>query len=66
MKNIDGALKFSKKDVKRGIDIKIEGCVGDPTDKAPGTSIYIEHYDGKVQVHIWNGLSQDCQTIILH
>jgi hypothetical protein len=66
MKNIDGALKFSKKDIRKGVEISIEGCIGDPTEKPPGTCIYIEHYEGKVQCHVWNGLNKDCQTIILH
>jgi hypothetical protein len=58
-------FKFTRKQLDEGIEIKINGCKGDPTEKAPGTSLYLEHYEGKVLVHVWDGTSQDCQTIEL-
>jgi hypothetical protein len=62
-------MKFSKKDLinegSGGLEIKIEGCPGDPTEDEPGTSLFIEYYEGKVQVHVWDGRGQDCQTITL-
>ena len=48
-----------------GLEIVIEGCTGDPMEKKPGTSVFIENYEGKVQVHVWDGTQGDCQTIIL-
>jgi hypothetical protein len=48
-----------------GLEIVIEGCKGDPLDKKPGTAVFIEKYEGKVQVHVWDGTQSDCQTIIL-
>jgi len=48
-----------------GIEIKIEGLNGDIAEKSPGTSIFLEYYEGKVQLHIWNEGKVDCQTIIL-
>ena len=58
-------FKFTRKQLNEGIEIRIAGCKGDPTDKVPGTVLYIENYDDKVQVHVWDGTSQDCQTTIL-
>ena len=63
-------ISLDKKDIEnkdggRGVEIVIEGCVGDPAEKFPGTAVFIEHYEGKVQVHVWDGTQQDCQTIIL-
>jgi hypothetical protein len=57
-------IRLTKKQLNEGVEIRIAGCKGDPTDKAPRTVLYIEHYEGRVQLHVWNG-SQDCQTIIL-
>lgn len=57
-------LKFTKRQMTKGIEIKLAGCIGDPVDKKPGTALYIEYYEGKVQVHVWNG-EADCQTTIL-
>jgi len=63
-------LRLSKKDILNegsgGLEIKIDGCKGDPSDKAPGCAVFIENYKGTVQVHVWDGTKQDCQTIILH
>ncbi|MBE3144071.1 MAG: hypothetical protein IMZ61_09135 [Planctomycetes bacterium] len=63
-------LKISQQELDRlsgngGLEIVIEGCTGDPLEKEPGTSVYIEKYEGKVQVHVWDGTQADCQTIIL-
>jgi hypothetical protein len=63
-------LKLSQQELDKqsgneGLEIVIEGCTGDPLETSPGTSIYIEKYEGKVQVHIWDGTQADCQTIIL-
>jgi hypothetical protein len=48
-----------------GLEIAIEGYTGDPQEKTPGTAVFIEYYEGKLQVHVWNGTQSDCQTIIL-
>jgi hypothetical protein len=48
-----------------GLEISIESCVGDPQEKSPGTAVFIEKYDGKIQVHVWDGNEQDCKTFIL-
>jgi hypothetical protein len=63
-------LKLTKKQLNNnggsgGLEVKISGCIGDPAEKRPGTSLFLEFYEGKVQVHIWDGTSQDCQTILL-
>jgi len=49
----------------KGLEIAIEGLNGDPTDVSPGCSVFIEYYEGKVQLHVWTNDQQDCQTIIL-
>lgn len=49
----------------KGLVIKIKGLKGDSSDKAPGTSVLIEYYEGKVQLHVWTNNKQDPQTIIL-
>ena len=62
-------MKFTMQELDNkgsgGLEIKIEGCPGDPTEDEPGMSLFIEYYEGKVQVHVWDGTQQDCQTIIL-
>lgn len=49
----------------KGLEIAIEGIQGDPSEKSPGTSVFIEYYEGKVQLHLWTNGVQDCQTITL-
>ena len=59
-------MALTKKDITDGgVEIHIEGLTGDPKDRVPGTSIYLEYYDNKVQLHVWTDGKQDCQTIIL-
>lgn len=48
-----------------GLEITIDGIQGDPTEKCPGTSVFLEWYDGKMQLHVWTENQQDAQTIIL-
>jgi len=60
-------LLYTKKEIDNnkgggGLEIKIEGCKGDPTDSIPGTAVFIENYKGKVLCHIWDGTQQDCHT----
>lgn len=48
-----------------GLEIVIEGCVGNPADAPPNNAVvFIERYIGNVLVHIWNG-EQDPTTITL-
>jgi hypothetical protein len=62
-------FKFTKEELTYegagGLEIKIEGCPGDPTDTDPGTVVFIEYYEGKVLVHVWDGTKQDCDTLEL-
>lgn len=62
-------MQFTKDELSNkgagGLEIKINGCPGDPTEDEPGTSVFIEYYEGKVQVHVWDGTKQDCDTIVL-
>jgi hypothetical protein len=64
-------LNFTKKQLDNnegsgGLEIKIKGCRGDPLDTRPGTALFLEYYEGKVQLHVWTNAQQDCQTIILN
>ena len=38
-----------------GLEITIEGYVGDPQQKSPGTAIFLEYYEGKLLAHVWDG-----------
>jgi hypothetical protein len=57
-------LGKSEEGYGHGLEIGIDGLVGDPTGSSP-SSIFIEYYQGKVQLHIWTDGKQDPQTIIL-
>ena len=46
------------------LEIVVKGFRSDPTGVDP-TQVLIEIYDGKLQVHIWDGSSQDPQTAII-
>lgn len=64
-------LKLTKKELDNnngsgGLEIKVAGYTGDPQEISPGTAVFIEYYEGKLQVHVWDGTQADCQTIILH
>ena len=65
-------LKIKRKQIrhegcKGGLEILIPGVLGDPTYAGKGNMqcpIFIEEYNGKIQIHIWDG-KQDPQTIVL-
>ena len=65
-------LKLTKEELKSGLEIKIKGLNGDPTeyDNDPedyrGTSVLLEYHDKKFQLHVWTDSKEDCQTIILN
>lgn len=50
----------------KGLEIFVEGFRHDPTatDDA-GTQVFIEVYNGKLQVRVWDGSSEDPQTIVI-
>jgi hypothetical protein len=57
-------LRFKKKDLEQdGLTIHIEDCRGNPDSVDPDV-IYLEHYNGKVLLHVWNG-EEDPKTIEL-
>jgi hypothetical protein len=58
-------LNLNKTELTIGLEIKIEGLTGDPTEDTPGTSIYLEYYNGKVLCHIWTEGKEECKTIEL-
>jgi hypothetical protein len=58
-------LHLSREELFPGLEIVIDGVPGDPTEKVPGTSVFIEFYEGKVLCHVWTEGKQDCQTIEL-
>ena len=48
-----------------GLEIYIPGVLGDPSDSSDvPCSIFIEEYDGKIWVRVWDG-QQDAQSICL-
>jgi hypothetical protein len=47
-----------------GLEIGVKGFRGDPTaDDSQPTQVFIEVYKGKLSVHVWDGSSQDPQSI---
>jgi len=50
-------LVFTKEELStpNGIAIQIMGFKGNPADKEDVEQIYIEYYEGKILVHVWNG-----------
>lgn len=47
-----------------GLEISITGYKTNPTDSRDCPSqVYIEEYDGVLQIHVWDGTSEDPQTI---
>ena len=58
-------LILDKKSLSDGLEIVIKGCTGNPADKEPGSVMFFEYYNDKVQVHIWDGTQQDPQTVTL-
>jgi hypothetical protein len=65
-------LRLTKEDLNNnqdkssgGLEISIPGVLANPTD-APGKEcpIFIEYYEGKVLVHVWDG-KEDPTTITL-
>lgn len=48
-----------------GLEITIPDCIGNPQEEMPGTSVFIEYYEGHFQVHVWDGTQQDPITIKL-
>jgi hypothetical protein len=58
-------IKLTKRDLKVGVEILIPDTLANPADpKGFDCPIYIEYYEDKIQVHIWNG-EQDPVTTIL-
>lgn len=62
-------MRIEIEDAKRiayplGIEIGVKGFQSDPScDPSEPTQIYIELYEGKLHVHVWDGSSEDPQTI---
>ena len=50
----------------QGLEIGIKGFKSSPTDvDSEPTQVYIEIYEGKLRVHVWDGSSQDPQSIVI-
>jgi cadmium resistance protein CadD (predicted permease) len=55
-KELNMQIKLDKKDLMNGVEIVIPGTIGNPADPIDvNCPIYIELYEGKILVHIWNG-----------
>ncbi len=47
-----------------GLEIGVKGFRGDPTaDDTQPTQVLIEVYEGKLSVHVWDGSSEDPQSM---
>ena len=58
-------LRLTKEELNKGLEISIPGVLANPTDE-PGKEcpIFIEYYEGKVRVHVWDR-KENPTTIIL-
>jgi len=46
------------------LEIGVKGFQGDPgSDEGRSTQVFIEVYEGKLSVHVWDGSSEDPQSI---
>lgn len=43
-----------------GLEIAVAGFAGDGGVKP--TQVFIEYYEGKLLVHVWDGTGEDCVT----
>jgi hypothetical protein len=48
-----------------GLEIRINGLDGNPEENTNPSSIFLEYYEGKVQLHVWTDNQQNPQTIVL-
>jgi len=48
----------------RGLEIAIEGFAGDVGGVTP-VQVFVEVYNGQLQVHVWDGGEDPAQTIII-
>jgi hypothetical protein len=47
-----------------GLEIGVKGFKSSPTDAdSERTQVYIEIYEGKLKVHVWDGSSEDPSTV---
>ena len=49
----------------KGLEIRINGLVGNPEESTNPSSIFLEYHEGKVQLHVWTDNQQNPQTIVL-
>lgn len=49
----------------KGLEIRIKGLIGNPEESTNPSSIFLEYYEGKVQLHVWTDNQQNPQTIVL-
>lgn len=47
-----------------GIEVEVPGFQGNPTEGKP-TQVFIEVYEGNLQVHVWDGKSENPHTHII-
>lgn len=59
-------LSLSKEQLAHpgGLEIAVEGFKGDASSKNP-VQVFIEFYNNKLAVHVWDGSSEDCKTHLI-
>jgi hypothetical protein len=59
-------LMVSAQQLKKsnGLEVRVSGFKGDPTVYHPH-QVLIEIWRGKLQVHVWNGNSEDPRTVVI-
>jgi len=49
-----------------GLEISVKGFKSSPTDhESDPIQVFIEHYDGKLRIHAWDGSSQDPASVVI-
>jgi len=50
----------------KALEIGVKGFQGNPTaDDSQSTQVFIEIYEDKLSVHVWDGSSEDPQSIYI-
>ena len=58
--------KFSLGTASQGLEISVAVFKSNPVDaESDPVQVYIEIYEGKLRVHVWDGSSEDPQSIVI-
>lgn len=59
-------LEINPRDLTSGLEIHVKGFKGETTaEKGQETQVFIEVYEGQLQIHTWDGSGEDPVTVII-